>query len=161
MFHSFSAYDANDQIVKKKIEKQLKMFKKKAKVNLKDLKLLKFNLIVFTISIISLIAGSLMTYYLFIVNDGINANDKILNTDISDSQSASYFNSVGAHFGAVVLGIGIFLLIISVISFMNDYDCAKKRAIDALIEIEKQKNKKTKAGAISIFDALALGARMK
>ena len=160
MVNSFS-YNGNDQIVKKKIEKQLKMFRKRAKVHLKDLKLLKFNLILFSISIISLISGSLMIYYLFIVNNGIDANSQILNTDTFDPQSTLYLYSVGAHFGAVILGIGIFFLIISIISFMNDYECAKKRAIDALIEIEKEKNKKTKSGAISIFDALALGARMK
>ena len=155
------AYRSNDQIAKKKIEKQLKMFKKKAKVHLKDLKLLKLNLIVSAVSIISLITGSLMIYFLFIGDNGVKANDYILDTSTFDSKSSLYLYSVGAHFGAVILGIGIFLLIISIICFINDYERAKKKAIDNLIEIEREKNKKLKSGTLNIFDALALGARMK
>jgi hypothetical protein len=152
---------SHDQLLKKQIEKQMKLLEKKAKVQKNDLKLLKFNTILMSISLIILTIGSLMVYYLFIDQNGINAYAHIFDTSLFDSTSKQYLFFIGSHFGAVVIGIGIFLFISSVVSFTNDYESAKKIAIDALIEIERQRAKKEKIGTVNIFDALALGARMK
>ena len=154
-------YNANDLILKKKIEKQMNLLKKKAQVQLKDLKLLKLNVIIMVISIVALIVGTLIVNFLFIGDNSVKANSNSYDTSLYDSKSKLYLYSIGAHFGAVIFGAGVFLFIVSLIGFLNDYECAKKKAIDNLIQIEKDKNKRHKTGGANIFQALALGLKMK
>lgn len=148
-----------DQLIKKQMEKQMKLLKKKAKVKRSDLKLIKFNLILFVASLIALLIGILVVYYLFIGNSGVYAYARVLDTGNFDPNSKKYLYFVGSQFGAVLIGLGIFLLMSAMISFSNDYEVAKKEAIDRLIEFEKQKVAKQEIGAINIFDALAINMK--
>ena len=67
--------------------------------------------------------------------------DVIQPTDVSyaSSSNTNLPFYIGAHFGAVSVGIGAFIFILSLIGFIDDYNETKKRIIDRLIKQDQEK----------------------
>lgn len=134
------------------LQEMMKKLEDEAKVKLKDIKYLKFNVYCMSGALLLLIIGAVVAH-IFLTNlKGASTNSKVLDSDF-DAKSAAYICYVGAHLGAVLIGLSIFIIIVAATSIMNEYDNAKKQKI---IELAAQKNSAHKDYKMRDFFAFAL-----
>ena len=100
---------ALDAIQKAKFQeiKLKRMYEKRAKVTIKDFEIFRLNLVFLTIGLILIIIGILVVAFLLPTANGKNAISDLSSSDFSSS-SGVYRAYVGAHFGSVSIGTGIF-----------------------------------------------------
>lgn len=142
-------------------EKKLqRMYNKRAKVTVKDLELFKLNVILFIISIFLTISGAVIIGVLL---GAVGGRDAItdLRLESFDSNSGSYLYYIGAHIGAVVAGLGLFILILCLVGFIDDYSKTKKRLIEKIIKEDQERAaaEAAKNANMNIFQMLALNAK--
>jgi hypothetical protein len=125
-----------EQLMKRKIQL---IYKKRAKVQIKDLDLFVIN-IVFLVSAVLLIPIGAILIGVFL---GSPLNGKDAASDVTASgfsaSTGTYRYFVGANVGAILIGVGLFALILSSVGFLDDYAKAKKRAVEKLVR-EDQEN---------------------
>ena len=149
------ALDAS-QKAKLQEQKLKRMYNKRAKVTVKDLDLFKLNLILFIISIVLTISGGIVMGILLGV---VGGQDAISDLNISNfnSSTINYSYYIGAHFGAVLTGCGVFILILCLVGFIDDYFRTKKRIIEKIIKEDQEKAaaEAAKNANMNIFQMLA------
>ncbi|CAF0741752.1 unnamed protein product [Brachionus calyciflorus] len=149
------ALDAS-QKAKLQEKKLQKMYNKRAKVTVKDLDLFKLNLVLLIISIFLMVSGTIVIGVLLGAVEGQNAISEITNLKF-DPNSLTYSYYVGSHIGAVITGLGIFILILCLVGFIDDYLRTKKRLIEKIIKEDQEKAaaEAAKNANMNIFQMLA------
>lgn len=153
---------ALDAVQKAKLqEKKIqRMYNKRAKVTIKDLDIFYLNVIFLSIAVVLNIIGAVLMGVMLGVLKGQNAISDLQEEKFSNN-SSEYSYYVGAHFGAVCSGIGIFFLILSFVGFVDDYLRTKKRLIEKIIKEDQEKAaaEAAKNANMNIFQMLALNIR--
>ena len=136
------------------------MYEKRAKVSVKDLEIFRLNLIFLSIGLALIAAGILVVGLLLGYANGQAAISDLSSKEFSSS-SNEYKYYVGAHFGAVSIGIGVFIIILSLVGFIDDYLRTKKRIIEKIIKEDQEKAaaEAAKNANMNIFQMLALNIR--
>ncbi len=131
---------ALDAIQKAKFQeiKLKRMYEKRAKVTIKDFEIFRLNLVFLTIGLILIIIGTLVVALLLTTANGKNAISDLSSSDFSSS-SGAYRAYVGAHFGSVSIGTGIFIIILAIVGFIDDYLRTKKRLIEKVVKEDQEK----------------------
>ena len=153
---------ALDAIQKAKFQelKLKRMYQKRAKVTVKDLEIFRLNVIFLSSGGVLIILGALVAGLLLSVGNGQNAVADLSDSDFTSSSSI-YSCYVGAHFGAVSIGAGIFIIILSLVGFIDDYLRTKKRIIEKIVKEDQEKAaaEAAKNANMNIFQMLALNIR--
>lgn len=145
------------KLQEKKIQR---MYNKRAKVSVKDLEFFKLNIILLIIGLFLIISG---TVIIGVLLGGVGGRDAI--TDISlenfDTNSKVYSYYIGAHIGAVVSGLGLFILILCLVGFIDDYSKTKKKLVEKIIKADQEKAaaEAAKNANMNFFQMLALNAK--
>lgn len=153
---------ALDPIKKAKLqEKKLqRMYKKRAKVAIGDLDQFELNLIFLIIgSALITLGGIIIGITLNTFNGKYAISDFTSNSFNSSSDTYKYY--IGSHFGAVGVGLGVFLIIICLVGFIDDYLKTKKRMIEKIIKEDQERAaaEAAKNANMNIFQMLALNIR--
>lgn len=147
---------ALDAIQKAKLqEKKLqRMYKKRAKVSIKDLEIFKLNVAFLVIAVVFMTVGGVLIGIFLGTYDGQNYSS-------SNSNDTKYPYYIGAQFCAVGAGIGVFFFIMSVVGFIDDYIRTKKRLIEKVIKEDQEKAaaEAAKNANMNIFQMLAQNIR--
>ncbi|RNA26227.1 hypothetical protein BpHYR1_031109 [Brachionus plicatilis] len=142
-------------------EKRLhSMYNKRARVTVNDLELFKINIILLVFSLFFIISG---TVIIGVLLGGVGGRDAItdINLESFDNNSTTYLYYIGAHIGAVVAGLGVFLLILCLVGVIDDYSKTKKRLIEKIIKEDQDRAaaEAAKNANMNIFQMLALNAK--
>lgn len=131
---------ALDAIQKAKFQeiKLKKMYEKRAKVSIKDFEIFRLNLIFLSVGLVLIVIGTLVIGLLLGYADGRLAISDLSSVEFS-SNSSVYKAYVGAHFGAVSIGAGVFIIILSIVGFIDDYLRTKKRLIEKVVKEDQEK----------------------
>jgi hypothetical protein len=152
-----------DPIKKAKLlEKKInKMYEKRAKVTIKELKSFKLNISLLVISFIFISIGIIIMGIMLGYHDGLQAIVDITSSEYYSSSNSNLKYYIGGHFGAVSIGLGIFIFILCLIGFIDDYFLTKKRIIERLIKEDQEKAaaEAAKRENMNIFQMLALNIK--
>jgi hypothetical protein len=135
-------------------EKLQNQYKKRAIVTPKNMNMFVLNVILALIGLITLSLGTI----------GIAILLKVQNGKMYDPNSADFVPLFkyywGSHACSIVAGLGIFILILSIVNFIEDYISTKKRMVDKIIKEDQEKAAAiaAKNANMNIFQMLAMNA---
>jgi hypothetical protein len=130
------------------------IYEKQAKVAVKDLELFAVNMSLLIVCLFLIIVGCTIIGIFLEVYDGKNAYAYIFSSKNSDSKYGFY---IGAHFGAVLVGLGVFILILCLVGFSDDYVRTKKRLVEKIIKEDQDRAaaETAKNANMNLFQMLA------
>lgn len=131
---------ALDAIQKAKFQeiKIKKMYEKRAKVTVKDFEIFRLNLVFLSVGLTLIAIGVLAIGLLLGYANGQSTISDLSSPDFTSS-SSTYSAYVGAHFGAVSVGTGVFIIILAIVGFIDDYLRTKKRLIEKVVKEDQEK----------------------
>lgn len=147
-----------EKLIQKKINR---MYEKRAKVTIDELKMFKLNITLLILSSVFIIFGIIIMGIMLGYYNGLDAIVDVTSVEYHSNSNINLKYYTGGHFGAVSIGIGAFILILCLIGFIDDFIQTKKRIIERLIKEDQERAaaEAAKNENMNIFQMLALNIR--